>query len=221
MMRKRLLCVVLTLAMLFSAQSAAAAARTGNDWSMIIEADTRLPVIDVTVPGSGWVFINPYRLPVAIEDVEDYDQIVCYPCFILSDSDVPLSVDVRVAAEINPESDMELATSSTKGSTGGSKRAFIYFEMKPTDPSYDPNGAEWDDAYDAAKHILVTNSATGQEKKNILTLEPKALDGSYVDGSSAAFRLTGDAVVAPQNPWTNEDGLSVSIAFTFTPIPYI
>ena len=220
MMRKRLLCVVLTLAMLFSAQSAAAAAQTGDNWSMIITADTRLPIIDVTVPGSAWVYINPYRLPVAIEDTESYDQIVCDPSYILSESDVPLSVDVRVTTTVYPDSDMLLVSSSTKGLSGGSKRAFIYFEMQSADPN-DPDAVEWDKAYDANKHILLTTSATGQTKKDLLTLQPLTMYGEVPDGGSAAFRLTGDAVVSPQNPWTAQDGLSVSIVFTFTPIPYV
>ena len=66
MMRKRLLCVVLTLAMLFSVQPAAAATGTGNTRSTVITATLtdKTPTIKVTVPSTAEVFLNPFRLPV-------------------------------------------------------------------------------------------------------------------------------------------------------------
>lgn len=220
MMRKRLLCVALTLAMLFSAQSAAAAAQTGNTRSMIITADTRLPTISVTVPGSAWVLINPYRLDVDIDGDETDEQIICAPCYIISESDIPLDVGVKVTAAVNTGSDMVLATSSTKGSTGGSKRAFVYFEMQYCD-SEDLDVVEWDSAYNPAKHILVTTAPEGNAKSGVLRLDPLTPDMYLGEKGCAAFRLTGDAAVAPENAWTSDDGLNVSVAFTFTPVPYV
>ena len=42
---------------------------------------------------------------------------------------------------LKPESDMTLASAPTNG-TGTSKSAFVYFEIKPSDP-YDPYSVEW------------------------------------------------------------------------------
>ena len=214
MKRKRLLCVVLALALLFSAQSAAAAAEAANERSTIITATPRMPIINVTVPTTGEVYLNPLQLPVYVFGEETNDQIISYPLTIANESDIPLQVDVRVTGTVRPESDMTLAASPTN-KTGTSKSAFIYFEMKPSDP-YDPYSVEWDESYDASKHIPV--STGGASKSSIVTLDAMTMYGEVVGG--AAFRLTGDAVRTPTNAWTWEDGVDVSIAFTFTPIPY-
>lgn len=216
-MRKRLLCAALALTMLFSAQSAAAAAETGNLRSMTIKTKTRMPTISVTVPGSAWVFLNPYHLDVEIDAEETDEQIVCPPCGIVSESDIPLKVDVTVTGELYEGCDMVLYTSSTKGSTSKTKRAFVYFEMQRS-PTDDPDDVVWDDEYDKSKHIVVKESPVS--KKDILTLEAMTLDGDVADGGAAAFRLTGDVIMYPTKPWTEQDGLNVEVVFTFTPVPY-
>ena len=214
MMRKRLLCAVLALALLLSAQSAAAAAEAANERSMIITATTRLPVVKVTVPTSGQVYLNPLQLPVDVYGDATTDQIISYPLTIANESDAAVQVDVRVTGKVKPESDMTLASAPTNG-TGTSKSAFVYFEIKPSDP-YDPYSVEWDEAYDAAKHIPVTTG--GSSKSNLVTLDAVGMYGEVQGG--AAFRLTGDAVKTPTNAWTAKDGIDVTIAFTFTPIPF-
>ena len=214
MKRKGLLCVVLALALLFSAQSAAAAAEAANERSMIITATTRLPVIEVTVPIAGQVYINPLQLPVDVYGEFETDQIISDPLTIANESDVALQVDVRVTGAVKSGSDMTLAAAPTNG-TGTNKSAFVYFEMKASDP-YDPYSVEWDEAYDAAKHIPVTPG--GSSKSNVVTLEAMSMYGEVLGG--AAFRLTGDAVKTPTNAWTAKDSIDVSIAFTFTPIPF-
>ena len=220
MMRKRLLCVVLTLAMLFSVQPAAAATGTGNTRSTVITATLtdKTPTIKVTVPSTAEVFLNPFRLPVSIDSKSSREQIVSTPCVIASESDVPLQVDVTVIGQINEGSNMSLVTSSTKNSTSTSKRAFIYFEIQPADTD-DPSDVSWDAAYNRSNknHIPVTTME--RSKTNILVLACTTLDGEIAEkGGYAAFRLTGDVIAAPKKPWTEDDGLTVEIAFTFTPL---
>ena len=103
MIRKRLLCVVLTLAMLFSVQSAAAATGAGNTRSTIITATltNQEPIIQVTVPSTGEVYLNPFSLPVSINSRSTRQQIVSTPAMIASESNVPLQVDVTVVGQIN------------------------------------------------------------------------------------------------------------------------
>ncbi len=217
MKRKRLLCVVLALALLFSAQSAAAAAEAANERSMIITATTRLPVVEVTVPSVGNVYLNPFQLPVDVNGEYTNEQVISYPLYVSSESDAPLQVDVQVTGAVKPKSDMTLASSSTKGSSSKDKMAFVYFEMHSS-RSYDPYDVEWDAAYDASKHIPVLTG--GASKTNVVTLSPLGMYGEPVAGSYAAFRLTGDAIVSPASAWTSQDGIDVTIAFTFTPIPF-
>lgn len=218
MMRKRLLCVVLTLAMFFSIQSAAAA--TGNTRSTVITTTLtdKTPTIKVTVPSTGDVILNPYELPVTIDAQSSRAQIVSTTGVIANESDVPIQVDVTVTGKINEGSNMSLVTTSTKKSTSTSKRAFIYFEIQPMDTA-DTRKVIWDAAYKSTQrnHIAVTTS--GRSKVNTVVLASTTLDGEIAEkGGYAAFRLTGDAVVNPRKAWTEDDGLTVEIAFTFVPL---
>lgn len=216
-MRKGLLCVILTLILLFSAQPAAAA-ETGNHRSTTITADCRLPNIHVTVPTSGTVYLNPLKLPVSIGDIEvDDEQIISTPACIANMSDAPLQVDVTVTGAVKTDSTMSLAVSPTKGK-GTSKSAFVYFEIQASD-SEDPDDVEWASAYDKSKHVAVIEGVP-ITKKDIVRLSAKTLDDEVADGGYAPFRLSGDAVETPDEAWTKKDGIIVTVAFTFTPLPY-
>ena len=214
MKRKRLLCAILALVLLISAQPAMAAS---NQRSTEITTTTKMPTINVTVPSKGSVVINPLSLPVSISGEESTDQIVCTPRQLINKSDVSLSVDITVTGANKEGSELELASSPTNGA-GTAKKAFIYFEIHQADTD-DVDHAEWDAGYDASKHILVLDGVP-QSKTEVLTLPAKTLDGEIAPGGYAPFRLSGDAVRSPENAWKKADGVNVVIAFTFTPIPY-
>ncbi|MCI8538584.1 MAG: hypothetical protein HFF18_07990 [Oscillospiraceae bacterium] len=215
MKRKGLLCAILALVLLFSAQPAAVAA--GNVRSTIIRTTCRLPVIKVTVPTSASVYINPLRFPVSIGDEEADEQIISTPAAIANMSEVPVAVDVTVAGAVKTGSTMTLASAPTGGS-GTEKSAFVYFEIKQADSEY-PEDVQWDPSYDAAEHIAVI-SGVPITRQNIMTLPARTLDGEVAEGGYAPFRLTGDAVKKPTNAWNSRDGINVSVAFTFTPLSY-
>lgn len=220
MMRKRLLCVALALAMLFSVQPAAAAAGTETTRSTIITATltNKTPTIKVTVPSTGEVYLNPLKLPVSINSKSTREQIVSTPCMIANESDVPLQVDVTVTGQINEGSNMSLVTTSTKNSTSTSKRAFIYFEIQPADTD-NFSKVTWDAAYKSTKRNHIPVTTYGRTKTNTVVLAGTDLNGEIAEkGGYAAFRLTGDIIAAPKKPWTENDGLTVEIAFTFVPL---
>ena len=215
MKRKGLLCAVLALVLLFSAQPAAMAA--GNMRSTIIRANCRLPIIRVTVPTRASVYFNPLRFPVSIGDGETDEQIISTPASIANESEVPLEVDVTVTGAVKTGSTMTLASAPT-GGTGTEKSAFVYFEMKQADSEY-PEDVAWDPAYDASKHIAIV-PGTSITRQSMLTLPARTLDGEVAEGGYAPFRLSGDAVKNPTNAWNIRDGIYVTVAFTFTPLSY-
>lgn len=220
MNRKRLFCAVLALVLLFSAQPATAAAELWDTYSTTITASCKVPTIKVTVPSTGQVYLNPLKLTVFINGESTSDQIISAPCCIANESDIPITVDVTVTGAVNEGSDMTLVASSTQDSESTDKSAFIYFEMQSADTD-DPNDVTWDSEYDSSKHIIVDTSAAGQSKENILTLSAITPEGAVAAGGYGAFRLAGDAVETPANVWTSQDGISVEVAFTFTPLSYI
>lgn len=219
MKRKRLLCAAMALILLFSVQPTAAAL-TSNQRSTVITVKTRLPVIRVAVPGKASVYINPLQFPVSIGDGESTEQIISTPAALANYSEVPMAVDVTVAGEVKAGSTMTVSPTPT-GGAGTDKRAFFYFEMQQAGPecAEAPERVEWDSGYDAAKHLVIV-PGTPATKQNILTLSARTLDGELAEGGYAPFRLTGDAVKNPTNPWNSKDGINVTVAFTFTPLSY-
>lgn len=215
MKRKELLCAAVALLLLVFTQPASAL--TSNQRETVIQATTRVPVISVTVPANVDIMINPYRMPVQIGDEESDAQILCNPAYILSTSDIPLKVDVTVTGSVYTNSDLTLVSTPTNGA-GNSKNAFVYFEMQQTSID-DWEYVRWDPAFDAAKHIIVT--ATAQIKREMVTLPPLDLEGELQENAYAWFRLAGDAARAPAIEWNTGDGISVSVAFTFTPQSYV
>lgn len=217
MKRKGLLCAILALILLFSAQSVAMAASTSNKRSTVITATPKMPVIRVTVPSRGTVYINPLKVPVSIGDWQVEEQIISTPNNIANMSDVPVAVDVTVTGAVKTGSTMTLAGSPTNG-RGTDKSAFIYFEMKQSS-SDDPEDVKWDSSYDASKHLLVVDGVPITKEK-ILTLPAKTLDDEVAEGGYAPFRLAGDAVEEPEIAWNSKDGVNVIVSFTFTPLSY-
>lgn len=206
MKKKLLLCVICVL--LLSQAGPACAAE--NSYTTTINALCNLPEISVVVPTTAEVFINPYRLPIEIASTESTAQIVSTPAAIENKSEVPLSITAAVTGTVREGSNMRLSTSSTVDAGLTSKRAFVYLEMQAAS---DPDQVNWDDAYDAERHLIV-RAGTTKAKKNIVAI---------AQGDKAkhfgAFRLTGDCVPVPKGGWTDMDGIDVEIVFTFTPLP--
>lgn len=203
-MRKRL-CAYLTLLLLSGCFILPA--KAGSRYSTTINAICQLPEIVVTVPATAEVFINPYKMPVAVGSSETPAQIVSTPAAIENKSKVPLRVTATINSIIDPEANMRLSSSSTQGANSG-KYAFIYFEMHAVS---DPDQVAWDSEFNREKHILVLGGESRPQDMIIL-------DQADKPNHFGAFRITGDCTLDPRIPWTEHDKLDVSITFTFTPL---
>lgn len=168
------------------------------------------PKITVTVPATAEVFINPYQMPVVIDNKETDAQIVSTPVCIENKSEVPINVSVSATGKIKEGSNMRLVMTPTQGTTLTSKSAFVYFEIQAAN-SDDLDAVYWDDEYDATKHLVIRTYA--RTMKNIV-----ALGAAGEEGCFGAFRLSGDCVARPKTAWTENDGIDVAISFTFTPL---
>lgn len=218
MRQRRLLCAVLALVLLLSAQPTAAALTPPYSQSVEIKGDALIPIISVTVPSSGEVYINPLELPVDIgTGRRDYGQILSTPACIANESEVAMQVDLTLTASLKEGNTMKLSSIPTGGS-GTQKKAFIYFEIVQSDTDRD-RYVEWAPAFDASKHIVIQDGMS-VTKTNVLKLPPITPRGRVAPGGYAPFRLTGDAVTDPTDEWTEKDGINVTVAFTFTPLHY-
>lgn len=154
-------------------------------------------VINVQVPASGRVVINPYYMEVAVSYGETTEQIVHEPQVLTSGSDFPVLVSARAVGTLPYGSEARF-TAAPPAPDAPDKQIFMYVEFQPAD-------FLWSYAFsDAPNQLLVTD--WGMEKENVLTLEP--FGAGY-------FRLFGSMTDYPDTMWGEIDAPNVTLAFTF------
>lgn len=159
------------------------------------------PVIDVLVPQSGHVIINPYHMEVDLPDGGvSRDQIINPMQTLVNFSTVPVQVDAWVVGQLPPES-MARFVDLPPAPDAEEKEIFMYAEFR-TDP------AMWSGWYgDMDDQILVTGF--GAFKENVMTLDL---------GAEGYFRLFGAMADNPDEMWESADAPDVTVTFSFTPI---
>lgn len=159
------------------------------------------PVIDVLVPQSGHVIINPYHMEVDLPDGGvSRDQIINPMQTLVNFSTVPVQVDAWVVGQLPPES-MARFVDLPPSPDAEEKEIFMYAEFQ-TDP------AMWSGWYgDMDDQILVTGF--GAFKENVMTLEL---------GAEGYFQLFGAMTGDPDEMWESVDAPDVTVTFSFTPI---
>lgn len=161
------------------------------------QEEPELPVINVAVPSSGRVVVNPYGLAVATDTGTSYDQVVHTPQVLTNLSNVPVQVDARV---VGTAAGGAYFVPAPPLADEPGKAVFMYVEFQP-------GPAIWSGWYsDAANQLLVT--AEGTEKAGVMTLEVQ---------QEGWFHLSGAAAPTSGWTWTEEDTVDVTVAFTFVP----
>lgn len=194
---------------------AAANSDTSLEQNTAITGTTQAPTIKITVPATGAVVVNPYKMSVTPDggSTAVTDQIISATQYIENASDVAVKVSAQVTG--TAAGNLAFATASTQTKAVTTNSVFMYFEMVLSDDG--TTEPTWADAYDSrsATQILVSTKAT--KKADMLTLA--AGDGSAAasTGGHAAFHLAGDAASTPTTAWAATDKADVAIAFTFTP----
>jgi hypothetical protein len=166
--------------------------------------------IDVTVPQTATATINPSGATVQIGDTLDDGQILTSLAYIENQSEVPVSVDVAITGSVNKGSDMELLSKSAKSLKY--KAAQVFFQIKAVT---DPEDVVWDSSYNAKKHVLVLDGT--EEKEKIVTIGAASQENRF-----GAFRLSGNCSTKfsdPDESWTEDDGFTATIVFTFKAVP--
>ena len=171
-----------------------------------------IPVISVTVPDSGHILINPYRLKVQQGSDTVQDEIISDVSVLVSRSNVDLSVQASAIGWAEDASSEVRFVDSADDLQN--KDLFVYYEfLNAPDQSGD---VRWSGSYSSASNqIVVRNGANAApELSEVLTM-PAANDG---DPSYAAFRAFGSASVPDTGIWKATDTVSIRLAFTFTPV---
>lgn len=184
----------------------------------------------VSVPSTGKAVINPYGLPIALNDtysISGQGISNAAPLTVQNRSAVPLTVDVSITGAVLGNFAFETGSSISTTETGN--KGLVKFEMFPA-PALTEATLENEDtliggfaALDSANALpsggVQVKGVTGtpDAATNIMTLREGDENGSLQAGGAAYFRLTGQAVKKPNTAWAAADGFTATIAFSFSP----
>lgn len=160
-----------------------------------VTGTTQTATVKVTVPTTGSVVLNPYGLDYTHEGQTVTDQIISADQYIVSESNLPIKVSTTVTGTIEGTGDFMATTAA--GETD--KKVNLNFEIGATSDGSTPSSSAT--SYPLAKTPVDCTDIVMDE----------------ADGANPAisFKFTGDAAKNPTNPWTTEDVVGASIAFTF------
>lgn len=205
-----------------------------------ITGSYRAITLAVTVPATGQAIINPYGLPFELGEGVSIsgEQITTgAPLLIQNKSAVGLSVSATAVGEVKSGSTFTFASSAITPDTETAKTAHVKLQVFPApgvtaDNATDTavlnemfaNLADDTEGHVAAKDITVAVAdpdSPATPTTDIITLREGDADGALQDGGAAFFRLSGTVAKKPTNAWSNTDGFSVKVAFTFEPKEFV
>ncbi len=191
MKTKQLLSTVLALLLALSLPAASAAEPHAPDAGGLI---------NVIVPSTGHMVINPYRLAVRPDGVETTAQLVHAPQALTNLSDFPVTVNVTASASLPRESEA-VFVHAPPAPDAKAKEVFLYAEFQER-PDW------WEGAYlDLPNQLPV--SPCGASAGNVLTLDAQG---------EGWFRLFGALAPSPASAWSDTDTFGAVLTFTFAPL---
>lgn len=198
----RKICAVLVFFLLLAAVAPvhAEGAQTLMTSEVSLPTLEKAPVIDVKVPQSGRIVINPYGLPTQMDGETSTEQIVSETMTVYNLSQVPVTVSASVTGHIAETSGMTFSSAPPAAGTE-EKQIFLYAEFQNED-------GFWSGSYHNGGNQLLI-SAGASPAKEVLTLDAGPSEG--------VFRMFGATSVDTADPWSAEDGVSVTFTFTFAP----
>lgn len=195
---KKALCFLLVVLLLFPGW-VLAAEDTGETPQVDQEDEV---TVQMRVPSSGQVLVNPYGYPVNTSLGTTDEQIISSVQYLVSRSSVPISVSVEVEGT-HSDPGAEFVTGEPDPTA---KELFIYAEFQPVGDDGDP---EWIGSYTGADCQVLVN----QSKANAVTIP----SGDDTPGK-VAFRLFGAVSAESEKGWTEDDALSVKMSYKFVPL---
>lgn len=170
-----------------------------------VTVTTEVPTINVTLPTTADITINPYKMEVEV-DGEKYSSSIISPEYtITNESDCAISISATGAVVVPDTSNAVLATSALKG-TESTNSVFLYLETTATTGTY----ADKFDSKSPNMMALTTKSTT---KEAIVTMA--AGDSA---ATNAYYMIKGDAASTPDTPWAATDTVNVTLSFKIDPV---
>lgn len=217
-MKKKILSMVLTSALLLSMSSVSQAAsteitKTDGKYAaseITVTSEYAVPTIKVELSNtSKKIAINPYGLTVSVAGIPVGDdlqkeQLVNKVESITNDSEVALSVNATVSAVVKGKA--KLATAPVQ-SAEKANSIFAYLQIDVGDDIVAAT------EFDAKNTNQAVFAAKESSKKEMVTLKDK----NQTTGKKASFKIRGNVAANPTQIWEDEDGVDFKIVFDFEP----
>ncbi len=197
----------------------------------VITAAYKETTLDVTVPADTNATINPYGLPVTLEDattvLSGQPITIATPLMIQNKSGVALKVGASVTTTVTG-----LALATTDGSVAGGNAKEVYAEFQAfeaagidgasaLDPTItNPAWAALKSEDAALKAVLSSTAAAPATATGADLVLREGADGQAQAGGIAFVRLSGVAAKNPTTPWEETDKLVATITYSFEPATY-
>jgi hypothetical protein len=237
MKNKKFISLALALAMVFSmsvsvfASGGAAATPAADPNEFNATATVKIPDIDVTVPATAPLFINPmgFEVKIANGDVAEnsdaaYEKTsnkIVSPVFIISNAS-PMKLDVNVIGSVTPaETNKALAIATAPITAEDTKNSvFIYANFGT------PTGSEGQEvlAAPANGYTAPAENATTFPQLALTTKVPTKpvnvgqIAKSTGDATKLGFQFLGDCAANPKTDWNPGDKVDVKLIFSFKPV---
>lgn len=163
-----------------------------------VTGETKTANVKVTVPTTSKVVLNPYELSYEVSQGNtDTHQIISAPQYIVNESDLPVKVSTTVTGTIEGTGEFQAGDATA---VTDKKAVHLVFNIGATTAKDTEPGT-----YGETKALAKTATAF-----NDITMDKKAGANPAI-----AFKFTGDAAKNPTTPWTTDDIIGATIAFTF------
>lgn len=205
MKMKKLVSAALAGAMALSLSTTALAASV-SDVSEPVEVEvsgtTEVPTIKISVPASGSVILNPYRLDVEIGEKDDgsaltsSSQVISATQYIVNESDLA----VNVTTSVTGTADGAKFSAATVGADATEKLVYLTFNIAAT-----TDGETEPTTWGTAKPLSTT----------AVTFDAIKMDKKGGTNVAVGYKLEGDATANPKEAWTTDDTVGAMVTFTF------
>jgi len=228
-MKKKLFSLVMAVAMIAalavpSFASSVVSGTGSQEGKVPLTGATALPTVKVTIPTSGKVILNPYKMAVADAGNSTEvaasnsidDQVLSASHEIKNETQAPMKVGISIKA--TPSTGVELATKACTGKET-TKSVFMFAELlyAGTEQKTAQNLKDlWAAPADVNDKCYPQIIASTEEKgnANFFTVPPAA---SASAPNYLYWTIRGNAATAPEEKWTAADTVGADVVFTFTP----
>jgi hypothetical protein len=178
-------------------------------------SEIQVPTVDIDVPTTGAVMLNPYRLAFKIGSDDHDEAFFSAPVVATNKSDC--KVDVAVSAKASVEGDVVITESNDVAtSEPGAKNVHIDLVVN-TVTGTDATTVAAQGGKTIAFNAKDTDYGFGTESDDDAT--PITLNPGKEDANYLGFQLTGKINNNVSEVWASTDKVSVAIVLTFTPKP--